>query len=175
MNHDSIFAPWRMEWVSKDEEDDGGCIFCSIGENQVDGDNHIVAKGSNAYVLLNKAPYNPGHSMVIPNNHVSDYASVDPETTREMTRLQQEMIGIIRETLEPDGFNIGMNIGEAGGASIADHIHIHVIPRWEGDTTFMPTIANTDVIPEALDITYHRLREEYKERFTDGRTEANVN
>lgn len=160
---DPLFAPWRMEWITRDNMNDDidGCVFCKLPQLNNDRNHRLLAYSEHSYVLLNKAPYTPGHILVIPKSHIDSFSSIDDEVIIDIIRLLQKSTNAIKDTLGPDGLNIGINIGEAGGASIEDHIHIHVVPRWQGDTTFMPTIANTKLIPEALDETYDRLHDAF--------------
>lgn len=156
---DQLFAPWRMEWVTRDEKDgDDACIFCELPAAEADREHRIVARSDQAYVLVNKAPYTPGHLLILPFDHGGSLADADPDALLDVFRLLQTSVEALNEALNPDGFNVGMNVGEAGGASITDHLHVHLVPRWAGDTTFMPTTTNTKVIAEALDETYERLR-----------------
>ena len=160
---DSVFAPWRIEWVERDEEDDiEGCPFCVLPERDADRDARIVARNDAAFVILNNAPYNPGHAMVIPHDHVAEYQALDEETLLGHARLVQQTIEALNDALDPDGINTGLNLGDgAAGGSINDHLHTHVVPRWHGDTNFMPVISETKVIVEAIEDTYERLHESF--------------
>lgn len=163
---EQIFAPWRMEWVSRDEQDPDfeGCVFCGLSETADEQSHRIVARNDHAFAVLNNAPYNPGHLLVVPNAHGGDYADLSTGTVAAMAKLQQECIAALETAFDPDGYNVGMNLDEAGGASITAHVHVHVVPRWASDTTFMPTTANTSVIVESLDQTYDRLRKAFETR-----------
>ena len=158
---DSLFAPWRMEWVTRDRPDDGDstCTFCSLADDGDDRSNNIVARSEDAFVLLNNMPYNPGHAMVLPYAHTGEFHALDDRTLVDCVKTTRLVTAALDESLSPSGFNIGLNIGDAGGASITDHLHVHVIPRWESDTSFMPLTANTAVVEEAVDETYDRLRD----------------
>lgn len=158
---DSLFAPWRMEWVTRDRPDDGDstCTFCSLADGDDDRSNNIVARSEDAFVLLNNMPYNPGHAMVLPYAHTGEFHALDDRTLVDCVKTTRLVTAALDESLSPSGFNIGLNIGDAGGASITDHLHVHVIPRWESDTSFMPLTANTAVVEEAVDETYDRLRD----------------
>jgi len=160
---DSVFAPWRIEWVERDtEEDVEGCPFCVLPERDADQESRIVARNDAAFVILNNAPYNPGHAMVIPHDHVGEYRALDEETLLGHARLVQQTIAALDDALSPDGVNTGLNLGDgAAGGSINDHLHTHVVPRWHGDTNFMPVIAETKVIVEAIEDTYERLHESF--------------
>ncbi|MFB6135297.1 MAG: HIT domain-containing protein [Halobacteriaceae archaeon] len=160
---DQVFAPWRIEWVERDEGDGGdGCVFCRLPERGADREARIVARSEHAYVLLNNYPYNPGHAMVVPYDHGGDYAALPGDALLDHARLKQRTLTALREALDPDAFNAGLNLGgQAAGGSVDDHVHAHVVPRWEGDTNFMPVVSDTKVIVEALEDTYDRLRDAF--------------
>ena len=162
---DRLFAPWRMDWVTRDNGEGGtdGCVSCKLPDADADRDHRIIARSDDAYVLVNKAPYTPGHLLVLPFDHGGSVVGVEEEALLGVFRLLQTSVEALDAALDPDGLNVGMNVGEAGGASITDHLHVHVVPRWMGDTTFMPTTANSRVIAEALDETYERLRAAFAE------------
>ena len=156
---DQLFAPWRIEWVERDENDGGvdGCPFCVLPDADADRANRVVARSDRSFVLLNNYPYSPGHAMVIPHTHTGDYAALDGDELLDHARLKQRTFDALRDALEPDGFNAGLNLGRGAGGSIDDHLHTHVVPRWQGDTNFMPVVGDTKVIVEALDETYDRV------------------
>ena len=161
---DPIFAPWRLSWVTRDESEDHGsdCVFCAYADPAGnDRDTRVVARSQHAYTLVNRAPYNPGHVLVIPCEHVGEYVALDGPAVSDHATLVQKTMQALDVALSPDGFNTGMNIGREAGASLSEHLHTHVIPRWVADTNFMPTTANTKVIPQALDETYECLHEEF--------------
>ena len=159
---DQLFAPWRIEWVERDGDgDDGGCPFCALPERGDDREVRIVARSERAFVLLNNYPYNPGHAMVIPYAHEGDYRSLDEAVLLDHARLKQRTFDALETALEPDAFNAGLNLGGPAGGSIEDHLHTHVVPRWSGDTNFMPVIGDTKVIVEAIEDTYDRIREAF--------------
>lgn len=162
---DQLFAPWRIEWVSRPSRNErfDGCVFCELpDDDRTDRENGLVLRGSAGYVLLNNYPYNPGHAMVIPHQHTGEYRSLDEASLLAKERLLQRTIGAMDEALGPDGYNVGYNLGgSAAGGSIADHVHAHVIPRWNGDTNFMPAISETKVIVEAVAETFDRLHEAF--------------
>ncbi|MFB6142584.1 MAG: HIT domain-containing protein [Halorientalis sp.] len=162
---DQIFAPWRIEWVERDDEGDDGCPFCRLPEVGDDRETRIVARGEHAFVLLNNYPYNPGHAMVIPDRHVGDYADLGEAELLSHARVKQRTLRACRAALDPDGANAGLNLGgAAAGGSIDDHVHEHVVPRWAGDTSFMPVVGDTKVIVEALEDTYDRLHAAFDEQ-----------
>jgi ATP adenylyltransferase len=153
---DQMYAPWRIEWVERDADPIDGCPFCVLPERADAREARVVAHSEHNYVLLNNAPYNPGHAMVIPDAHVDDWPALDDATMRDHARLKAATITATRHEIEPEGFNTGLNLGDGAGGSI-DHLHTHVVPRWRGDTNFMPVVGDTAVIVEAVDRTYTHL------------------
>jgi len=159
---DQIFAPWRIEWVERDGDETEGCPFCVLPARGEDRESRIVARGDHAFVLLNNAPYNPGHVMVIPDRHVAGYDDLSEAELAGHARLRVRTLRALRAAFGPDGLNTGTNLGgAAAGGSIDDHVHEHVIPRWSGDTSFMPIVSDTKVIVEALDESYDRLHDAF--------------
>lgn len=158
---DQIFAPWRIEWVEQDANEIDGCVFCTLPERDNDRENLIVARSEHAYVLLNNYPYNPGHVMVIPYDHTGEYAVLTDSVLLDHARLKQRTFEAIDAAFGPQGANVGLNLGSAAGGSIGDHLHTHVVPRWDGDTNFMPVISDTKVIVEAVEDTYARLHDAF--------------
>ena len=135
-----------------------GCIFCDkLGEGR-DAENLILHRGERAFVLLNLYPYNSGHLMVAPFLHVGDIAALPPEVSADIWELTQRSVAALTAEYRPHGYNLGMNLGRVAGAGVPDHLHLHIVPRWNGDTNFMPVLAETKVMPEAPDRTYARLR-----------------
>jgi len=163
---DQIFAPWRIEWVEREDKNASleGCPFCVLPEADADRSNLIVAESDSSFVLLNNYPYNPGHAMVIPRRHVGSYEELSDKELLDHARLKQVTIRALKTGLGPDGFNTGMNLGEGAGGSIGDHIHTHIVPRWRGDTNFMPVVGDTNVIVEAVTETYDRLHEGFADQ-----------
>lgn len=161
-----LWSPWRMEYILSDREK-GQCIFCEATREDRDEENLILYRGKHAFVILNLYPYNNGHLMVVPYEHVSSTEDLDPEVLTELMLLVNRSLELLRKVMSPQGFNIGINMGASAGAGIEDHVHIHVVPRWTGDTNFMPVLATTRVVPELLSKTYAMLqatlREEGKE------------
>jgi len=133
------------------------CIFCAK-VTAPDENEHVLCRGRSAYITLNRYPYNNGHLMVIPYSHAPSLEQLDTATLTELMLLTNRGLAVLRQAYHPDGFNIGVNVGQAAGAGIADHVHIHIVPRWNADTNFMPIVGETRVIPETLDQTYARLR-----------------
>lgn len=158
---DQLFAPWRIEWVEREEADSEGCVFCDLPDRDPDRDNYLVAESEHAYVLLNNYPYNPGHALVIPRTHTGTYQDLADEELLGHARLKGRTFEAMRDGLNPDGFNAGLNLGQGSGGSITDHLHTHVVPRWEGDTNFMPVLGDTKVIVQAIDDTYSRLHDAF--------------
>ncbi|MGC8856928.1 MAG: HIT family protein [Anaerolineae bacterium] len=139
-----------------------GCIFCKAVSMPDGPENLIAYRGQLAYVILNRYPYTSGHVMVVPYQHQSTLEALDPATRAEMIELTARSMTVLRNIYHPQAFNMGANIGEAAGAGVKEHIHIHIVPRWSGDTNFMSTLANTRVLPEALEDTYYRIRDEFQ-------------
>jgi ATP adenylyltransferase len=140
----------------------GECVFCRIAaEPDQDATNFVLHRGEHAFVVLNLYPYITGHLMVVPYLHTSELDAVAKEITDEMMDLTKRGQTVLREVYSPSGFNLGMNLGMAAGAGIADHLHIHLLPRWVGDTNFMTAVGETRVLPEALEITYAKLRQKF--------------
>lgn len=152
-----LWTPWRMVYLSGTNHMTD-CILCAKGAEDNDDANYVVARRERAFLLLNLYPYTNGHMMVTPYAHVSSLEELDEATLLDMMILINLSTRLLRQIANPAGFNIGANIGRAAGAGIADHVHIHVVPRWEGDTNFMAILAETRMIPELLDQTYRRLR-----------------
>jgi len=152
-----LWAPWRMEYILEDAQDNS-CLFCSLVEQQDGFENLILHRGEHAFIVLNRYPYSNGHIMVVPYIHIDTLETLSVEIITELMQFTQQSLVHLRKTYNVDGFNIGSNIGEAAGAGIEAHVHLHIVPRWRGDTNFMATTANTRVIPESLEETYHLLR-----------------
>ncbi|MGQ9682853.1 MAG: HIT family protein [Anaerolineae bacterium] len=151
-----LWSPWRMQYL--DQERPQGCLFCVKLAEGLDEANLIALRGKSAFVMLNRYPYNAGHLMVVPYAHVPSIEDLPAEVLTEMMLLANRCLRALRVTMKPDAFNIGANLGHAAGAGIADHVHLHVVPRWEGDTNFMPVLADVRVVPEMLADTYRRIR-----------------
>ncbi len=158
-----LWTPWRMKYLQGSDKPAGegsaGCIFCvkPAQAQTCDGDNLIVRRGEHAFVILNRYPYNNGHLMVVPYLHASNLEQLDTPTLTEMMLLVKQALAVLGVVYKPQAFNLGMNIGEASGAGIAEHIHLHVVPRWAGDTNYMTVVGQTRVIPEDLSETCKRL------------------
>jgi ATP adenylyltransferase len=153
-----LWTPWRRAYVGGERTVDGDLFEALVAEND-DEANLILLRGEQCFVIMNLFPYNTGHLMIVPYRKVADPADLSPAEWGEMTALLARMTALLRQVLRPDGFNIGMNVGAAAGAGIPDHLHLHIVPRWVGDTNFMPVLGATKVLPELLPETYARLRQ----------------
>jgi ATP adenylyltransferase len=156
---DRLWSPWRHRYVSQKGLKE--CIFCTQSALNDDKSSYILHRAEKNFVLLNLYPYTSGHLMIAPYAHVPTLSESEPSALQEMMLLAQRSEAALRKVYDPKGFNMGLNIGEAAGAGIAGHIHMHVLPRWPGDANFMTTIGETRVIPEDLDVTYARLLEAF--------------
>ncbi|HVS85882.1 MAG TPA: HIT domain-containing protein [Gaiellaceae bacterium] len=152
-----LWAPWRLEYVQSADEQDG-CVFCRAAEGD-DAEQLVLHRGELAFALLNKFPYASGHLLVAPYRHGAGFDALEPEEAAEIHRLAVAGIEALRAVYRPEGFNVGWNLGRIAGAGIVDHGHVHVVPRWGGDTNFMPVLADLRVIPQALSETRQRLAE----------------
>ena len=152
-----LWSPWRMRYLNSPKIE--GCVFCNALDLPDGVDNMIVYRGEQSFVILNTFPYTNGHMMIIPYDHVPDLLDLDEATRAEMIELVTRASEVLREVYGPEGFNIGINMGEAAGAGVGDHIHIHVVPRWKGDTNFMTAVGETRVLPEELSETYRRVKD----------------
>jgi ATP adenylyltransferase len=153
---DLIWTPWRYRYIGSATKEEG-CIFCALQKHK-DAEAFIVHRGEKNYVVLNAFPYTTGHLMVVPFQHVGDLAECDTPTLDEMMRLAQRMQVALSAVYHSDGFNLGMNLGRSAGAGVAGHIHLHLVPRWNGDANFMTTVGETRLVPEDLASTYTKLR-----------------
>jgi ATP adenylyltransferase len=156
----NLWAPWRMEYIAKDKSDE--CIFCTRPKSDQDEKNKILFRGPLCFVIMNIFPYNNGHVMVSPHRHISCLTLLSENEIIEISKVTQKSIEVLREVYNPDGFNIGFNIGKAAGAGFDEHLHNHIVPRWAGDTNFMPMLAETKVHPEHLETSYKRLSSAFK-------------
>lgn len=159
---EQLWAPWRMSFIKS--EKNVGCIFCAKPKENQDEKNFILHKNHSAMVMMNIFPYNYAHLLVSPYEHVNGIDLLPKETLAGLMNTLQASVSILKETLQPEGFNIGMNMGKSAGAGIEDHIHFHIVPRWNGDTNFMPLLAEVKVMPEHLESTYRKLLPQFKAR-----------
>jgi len=157
---DRLWSPWRMEYIEAhaNEPEPKGCVFCSLLEHGDPDGERILHRGESAFATLAKYPYNPGHLLVLPVRHTGDLEDLTAEEGAEIHALLQRSVRALREDSAPDGFNVGLNLGRVAGAGIPGHLHWHVVPRWGGDTNFMPVVGETRVLPQLLSETYERLR-----------------
>jgi ATP adenylyltransferase len=151
-----LWSPWRLAYVTGASGGANSCIFCNLGD--AGRDELIVFRGRMAYVVLNLYPYNNGHLMVVPNRHVPSLASTTADEREELMRLTRHAEMALEETYRPQGMNIGINLGRPAGAGVVDHLHVHVVPRWNGDTNFMSVVGNVRVLPEEMPATKKRLQ-----------------
>jgi ATP adenylyltransferase len=158
-----LWSPWRAKYIATGVDSQAGsCVFCRIArETDNDEANFVLYRGTNVFVALNLYPYISGHLLVLPYQHLGDLNSTPKEITDELMDLTKRSQTALRKAYSPPGFNIGMNLGSAAGAGIVDHIHLHILPRWSGDTNFMTSVADTRVIPESLETTYNNLRTQF--------------
>ena len=154
---EQLFAPWRMEYVGGTPE--AGCLFCRVEQAAAENDtaNLVVWRAPAALVMMNRFPYNNGHLMVAPLVHVDDLGLLDDEQALGLMKAVQRSLGVLRGLMNPDGFNVGINLGSAAGAGIPDHVHVHIVPRWDGDTNFMAVLGEVKVINEHLERTREKL------------------
>ncbi|WP_035587265.1 HIT family protein [Hippea jasoniae] len=155
-----LWAPWRIGYILSDKKEDG-CIFCNAYRLNEDEESLVLYRGKFSFIIMNLYPYNAGHLMVVPNRHINSPLKLEKDEQLELFELTNKSIEVLSKVLKPDGFNLGMNLGRTAGAGIDDHIHIHIVPRWSGDTNFMSTVSDTKVISEALKETYKKLKEAF--------------
>jgi len=151
-----IWAPWRMQYITAAKE--SGCILCQKPTENDDETNLILYRGKDNFIILNSFPYNPGHLMVAPYRHLARLEDLSDEELIEHFDIVKRSVKVLTKVMKPMGFNVGLNIGRIAGAGIEDHIHTHVVPRWQGDTNFMSVVSDTKVVPEALKATYQKLK-----------------
>lgn len=156
---EQIWAPWRTVYIGGDHG--GKCIFCEKLESERDRENLLLMRGEKTFVIMNLYPYNNGHLLIAPKRHVGEIEELTEEEMMELFRVTQKMVRVLR-AFNPEGFNVGINIGRIAGAGVPGHFHIHVVPRWGGDTNFMPVFGDVRVISESLEVTYNKLMESMK-------------
>ncbi len=161
---EKLWAPWRMEFLENPAKGlKSECIFCSFPKQNKDDEFLILHRAKKTFVIMNKYPYNNGHLMVIPYMHTSDPAALQGEVSNELMELSIKATEILKATYNAEGFNMGMNLGLAGGAGIQEHLHMHIVPRWLGDTNFLPVIAETKCMPQHLRTGYEKLQSAFKQ------------
>ncbi len=154
-----LWAPWRMTYIRREKSK--GCLFCDKPTEGMDSRNLILFQGRRAFVIMNRFPYNSGHLMIVPRRHCLDFEELERAEVQELFELSRLSLKILKATFRPQGFNIGVNIGRAAGAG-EEHLHVHIVPRWAGDTNFMPVLSEAKVVPEYLDETYRRLHDAFE-------------
>ena len=159
---DRLYTPWRFDYIKGASGEKTGfgdaCVFCALSAREDDEQNFILHRALHNFVILNIYPYTSGHLMIVPFEHTADLPALAKETSDEMMDLAKRAQALLQETYHPHGFNLGMNLGQAAGAGVSDHLHLHVLPRWAGDANFMSTVGETRVIPEDLRTTFNKLR-----------------
>lgn len=163
---DRIWAPWRIDYILGNEQEEG-CIFCTKPAAGQDEENLIVHRADGAFTIMNKFPYNNGHLLVCPYRHVPDICRLEPQENSLLVQEVCRAVTVLRDVMRPDGFNIGINLGIVAGAGIEEHVHYHIVPRWNGDTNMMPVLADVKVIPEHMRSTCEKLRESFQRIYPD--------
>lgn len=158
---DKLWAPWRIEYILQPKIE--GCIFCTTAAENRDQKNLIVHRGEHCFVIMNYYPYNNGHLMVVPYRHIAELEELSELENKELMELLSQCVQVLKQKISPHGFNIGMNLGTVAGAGIKDHLHFHIVPRWNGDTNFMPITGHTKVVSEALQQTWEKLKVGFEE------------
>lgn len=161
---DRLWATWRMPYIDSLKEEGGGCIFCDKPKEASDEEVFVLWRGRNSFVILNTFPYNPGHVMIAPYRHVRCFADLEAEERVEIMDLLGISEAVLEEVFRPNGMNVGVNLGKAAGAGVPGHIHVHLVPRWQGDANFMPILGETKVLPQGLRDTYAALRGAFARR-----------
>lgn len=161
---DYLWAPWRIAYF-QDPFPVEGCLFCWAPQQEDSPTNLVVYRSRHAYAMLNRYPYTSAHLMIVPYQHTNDLAHLAAEVWLDIIRLTQQALQVLQEVYRPQGFNVGFNLGKAAGAGIIEHVHLHVVPRWTGDTNFMTTLAYARVLPEALDVTFEKVRAAWQRLF----------
>ncbi|RKX36406.1 MAG: HIT domain-containing protein [Verrucomicrobia bacterium] len=159
-----LHAYWRMEYIEAPNHTERGNPFVELPKQNDDRATHIVHRSDHAYLVLNRFPYNAGHLLAIPYREVADLADLEPEERLDLMNLLVVATDLLKKALKPDGFNVGLNLGSPAGAGIPSHLHFHIVPRWSGDTNFMPVIGNTRVLPQSLDLMWERIMNVHNDR-----------
>jgi ATP adenylyltransferase len=157
-----IWAPWRMEYVGSDQASEG-CIFCPADEPTQDEKRLILYRGEWSIVLMNRFPYSNGHLLIAPLRHISSFDSLSPDEKLDLLNMMERSMSVLKEVMNPGGFNIGMNLGKVAGAGVEDHMHFHIVPRWNGDTNYMTVLGEVRIIPEHIRATYEKLLPFFKQ------------
>ncbi|MEK6690488.1 MAG: HIT domain-containing protein [Nitrospirota bacterium] len=157
---DNIWAPWRIEYILGKKPE--GCLFCNKAQEKEDEQNFILLRNPFNYIIMNIYPYNPGHLMIVPYLHTPTLENLSDEVSLDFMKTTQKALSVLRESLNPNGFNLGLNLTKSGGAGIEEHVHLHVVPRWTGDTSFITVLSDVRVLPEHLNATYSKLLPYFK-------------
>ena len=155
---ENLWAPWRLDYITSQDKNTGGCVFCESPKIKDDKENYIVYRGIHCYVILNRFPYNNGHLLVSPVKHVPSLEHLSDKEALDLLNMVRRSIGILKKTMNPEGFNVGLNLGQVAGAGMEEHMHFHIVPRWNGDTNYMTVFGEVRVIPEHIKETYRKLR-----------------
>jgi ATP adenylyltransferase len=159
---DKLWAPWRVKYVTKMVKGTKGCVFCAILKETKDKKNFVLARAQHAYSVLNIYPYNNGHMLIVPNRHVYDLSDLKREERDDLLDLLEGTKILLDKTIKPDGYNVGINLGKAAGAGFPEHMHIHLVPRWQGDVNFMPVTGHTKVISQSLRALHTKLQKAHR-------------
>ena len=161
---EKLWAPWRVKYVTKIVKQTRGCLFCRILKAKKDQKNFVVIRTDHSYAVLNIYPYNSGHTLILPNRHIDDISKLKRAEKEDLFDLLDEIKALLKKTLKPQGFNIGINIGRVAGAGVPGHVHIHIVPRWKGDVNFMPVTAQTKIISQSLKTLHKQLVDAHKKK-----------
>ena len=153
-----LWSPWRMEYLERDKRPTNTCVFCDAFQDAHDRANLVLHRDESCFIIFNRYPYNNGHLLVVPNRHVGDLDDLTSDESANLMHVARYGVRLLRDALRPDAVNVGMNLGSAAGAGILDHVHLHIVPRWEGDTSYMTVLSETRVISEMLAETFDRLK-----------------
>ena len=167
---DRLWAPWRMAYIDgmNNNGGHGGCFLCSARDADDDREALVFMRRPKAFAVLNRFPYNNGHTLIVPNAHKGNLADLSDDESLALMTLTRDVLGVFKQILRPDGFNVGVNFGRTAGAGLPEHLHLHVVPRWNGDTNFMPVLGETKVIPQSLEDTYDHIVAAITEGSEDG-------
>jgi ATP adenylyltransferase len=163
---DRLWAPWRMGYIVNNSKDHTSCFLCEARKQNDDRKNYVLYRGRHSYVIMNLYPYNNGHLLVVPYEHIPDMTALSIDALTDLMRCTQDSLNALKQDMNPEGFNVGINIGKVAGAGLPGHMHIQIVPRWTGDTSYLTVFDETRVMPELLDGTYERLRP-YFEKIKD--------
>lgn len=164
-----LWAPWRMAYIRGEKRRPEGCVFCMKADGSEDDTEHVVARSTHVYVVLNRYPYNSGHLLIVPYTHVQSQEFLPTEALTDLMVTTNRALTALRRLYNPPAFNLGANLGPAAGAGIADHYHFHIVPRWPGDANFMSVVGETRVLPDTLDNSYRELKALWQELFLDNK------